>query len=321
MDHPEFLDLINVTWSINVSGSPTYILAQKLKALKHAIRSWLLEAFSNLNHEVAIAKSGLDDIQRCLEEEAHSEQLVNLEADAKTKYWNAIDNHEKLWVQKSRIRWLKDGDRCSRFFHVMAKVKRARNSIRSIITENGSEVSDLDQLGSYLSDFYENFHKKVDLEYHPHIFNCIPNILQDHDWLMLDAIPSDDEIKKAVWDLDPDSSPGLDGFSGSFFRRCWMIINLDVCRVVKGFFSSGILPYGIYANFLLLIPKVLGSFKKFMAITGVFEAEVEGLMEGLMCAKDMNVIQLRVESDSSAVVTMVHQRKIPWYALQQWMHL
>ncbi|XP_042497512.1 uncharacterized protein LOC122076249 [Macadamia integrifolia] len=64
--------------------------------------------------------------------------------------------------------------------------------------------------------------------------------------------------------------------------------------------------------------RVLATYKVFLGVTGVFEAEVEGLMEGLMRAKEMNFNQLWVESDSSAVVTSLHQRKIPWFALQRW---
>ncbi|XP_042518496.1 uncharacterized protein LOC122092225 [Macadamia integrifolia] len=40
--------------------------------------------------------------------------------------------------------------------------------------------------------------------------------------------------------------------------------------------------------------RVLGSYKIFMGIMGVFEAEMEGLMEGLMRARDMGINQLWV---------------------------
>ncbi|XP_042515384.1 uncharacterized protein LOC122089759 [Macadamia integrifolia] len=150
-----------------------------------------------------------------------------------------MENQEKLWLQKSRVRWLKEGDRCSRFFHVITRIKRSKNTIRCITFEDGVDISARDQMGSYLAEYYETFHKKVDLEDHPHIFNCIPRILQDSDQVMLDAIPSEEEIKRAVWDLDPDSSPGPDGFTGAFFIKCWDIIHDDVYRAVKGFSSSG----------------------------------------------------------------------------------
>ncbi|XP_042487646.1 uncharacterized protein LOC122067871 [Macadamia integrifolia] len=155
-----------------------------------------------------------------------------------------MENQEKLWLQKSKVRWLKEGDRCSRFFHVMTRIKRSKNTIRCITTEDGVDISDRDQMGSYLAEFYETFHKKVELEDHPQIFNYIPRILQDSDQEMLDAIPSEDVIKRAMWDLDPDSSPSPDGLTGVFFRKCWDIIHDDVYRAVKGFFSSVLRRFG-----------------------------------------------------------------------------
>ncbi|XP_042482620.1 uncharacterized protein LOC122062993 [Macadamia integrifolia] len=167
----------------------------KLKGLKPIIKPWSHGAFPNLDQEVVTSKSELDAIQSRIEVEACSDHLFDLKADAKTRSWKAIENHEKLWSQKSKIRWLKEGDRCSRFFHVMTRVERARNSIRSIVIDNEDEISDLDQLGSYLENFYKNFHKSLKLENHPQTFNCIPNILLDLDRLMLDASPSDAKIK------------------------------------------------------------------------------------------------------------------------------
>ncbi|XP_042489021.1 uncharacterized protein LOC122069148 [Macadamia integrifolia] len=57
LDHLDFLDLVNATWNIEVLGSPTYILAQKLKALKPIIKSSSRRAFPRLDQEVAISKS------------------------------------------------------------------------------------------------------------------------------------------------------------------------------------------------------------------------------------------------------------------------
>ncbi|XP_042483244.1 uncharacterized protein LOC122063609 [Macadamia integrifolia] len=53
--------------------------------------------------------------------------------------------------------------------------------------------------------------------------------------------------------------------------------------------------------------RVLGTYKVFMGVTGVFEAEKEGPIEGLLRAKDMGIDQSWVESDSSAVVMLIQK--------------
>ncbi|XP_042483605.1 uncharacterized protein LOC122063975 [Macadamia integrifolia] len=149
------------------------------------------------------------------------------EADAKTSLIKALDLHEKLWVEKAKIRWMKQGDRNSKFFHFSAKMRRIRNTIRCLKKQDGTIVEGREQLGDYIVQFYEDFHKATPTIDHVDLLDSIPMVLQQNDIFFLDSIPSDEEIKKAIWELDPDSSPGPDGFTGAFFRRCWNIVERE----------------------------------------------------------------------------------------------
>nr|GFB50926.1 RNA-directed DNA polymerase, eukaryota, reverse transcriptase zinc-binding domain protein [Tanacetum cinerariifolium] len=63
------------------------------------------------------------------------------------------------------------------------------------------------------------------------------------------------EIKKAVWDCGIDKSPGPDGFTFSFYRRYWKLIENDVVDVVTCFFHQDSFPKGGNSSFIILIPK------------------------------------------------------------------
>ncbi|KAL8546894.1 hypothetical protein ACS0TY_006564 [Phlomoides rotata] len=58
-------------------------------------------------------------------------------------------------------------------------------------------------------------------EFIHHVVNTVDNAT-------LSALPSVEEIKRAVFDMAPSSSPSPDGFSGSFYQACWDIITFDV---------------------------------------------------------------------------------------------
>jgi len=47
---------------------------------------------------------------------------------------------------------------------------------------------------------------------------------------------NDHEMKEAIFNLNPNSAPSLEGFGGIFYNSSWDIIGLDVCRVVHQFF-------------------------------------------------------------------------------------
>nr|GEW27525.1 hypothetical protein [Tanacetum cinerariifolium] len=69
--------------------------------------------------------------------------------EAKTikEYNNAVQDEEKFLCQQAKIEWLSDGDKNSRFFHVVLKGKNHRNIIDMVYDEKrerfkGSDVAE-----------------------------------------------------------------------------------------------------------------------------------------------------------------------------------
>ncbi|VFQ82763.1 unnamed protein product [Cuscuta campestris] len=73
--------------------------------------------------------------------------------------------------------------------------------------------------------------------------------------MLISKIPTPEEIKEAVWSLNPNSAPGPDGFNGFFFRACWDIIKEDVISATQEFFIGIPIPKCYGSTFITLIPK------------------------------------------------------------------
>ncbi|XP_042519178.1 uncharacterized protein LOC122092948 [Macadamia integrifolia] len=141
----------------------------------------------------------------------------------------------------------------------------------------GSWVLDQRGIAEYIASFFKKFHEPTTIIEHHDLLDCIPKILSNEDVASLEATPGIEEIKKAVWDMDPDSSPGPDGFLGKFFRKCWEIVETDFGKTVVYFFQMGYLPKGINKCFISLIPKSddASSLDKFRPICmGIFFCKV-----------------------------------------------
>ncbi|GJZ53290.1 methylenetetrahydrofolate reductase 1 [Tanacetum coccineum] len=67
---------------------------------------------------------------------------------------------------------------------------------------------------------------------------------------------TDDEIKRAMFDIGDDKAPGPDGYTSAFFKRGWDVVGLDVCNAICDFFDNGQILKEINHTFLALIPKV-----------------------------------------------------------------
>ncbi|GJU33568.1 RNA-directed DNA polymerase, eukaryota, reverse transcriptase zinc-binding domain protein [Tanacetum coccineum] len=72
--------------------------------------------------------------------------------------------------------------------------------------------------------------------------------------LMIKEI-SNDEIKKALFDIEDNKALGHDGFTSRFFNKSWEIIKDDFCAAIKEFFESRKLLGEINATIIALVPK------------------------------------------------------------------
>ncbi|XP_042495070.1 uncharacterized protein LOC122074306 [Macadamia integrifolia] len=268
MKEESFVDLVRDVWSREVRGGPIGRLAYKLRAVKGALKGWARQTFPNLDVALKEATAEVEEVQQTIDQIGMSDELYSREAEAKSKLLKAVEMHEKLWAEKARCNWAKLGDRNSKFFHLSVKVRRIKNSIRALKKQDGTMVSEPLQMADYVSFFFENFHKADHCIDHMELLQVIPNEVNREDSSILEAIPAKEEIKKVVWGLDPDSSPGPDGFPGAFFIQCWEIVGDDFCGAVIAFFRGGKLPNGVNNSFVTLIPKVEGaiSLDKFRPI-------------------------------------------------------
>ncbi|XP_043725602.1 uncharacterized protein LOC122672168 [Telopea speciosissima] len=268
LEHQSFMGMVEASWKEWISGSSSFVLAQKLKRLKPTLRAWARENFPNFEVQMQTTKTALESVQAEIDRLGMTYQLFACESDAKMAYSREMEGYEKLWAEKSRVKRRTLGDRCSKFFHLTTKLRRARKTIRTLKKADGEVLVDQDLIKHHVVDFFENFHKVVEVTEHAKILDCVPQVLEEADIFRMDSVPCESEIRAAVWDLDADSASGPDGFPGAFFRACWELVGSDVCKAVCFFFSSSHIPAGINNCLLALIPKVNGaaSLDKFKSL-------------------------------------------------------
>lgn len=73
---------------------------------------------------------------------------------------NSILQEEISWRQKSRVLWLKEGDKCTKFFHQLANSNRRSNAIESL-SVNGYISSNQQVIRDHVTHFYEPFFYKT----------------------------------------------------------------------------------------------------------------------------------------------------------------
>ena len=121
VSHPSFLNLVRSVWSSSITGSGTGVVVQKLKLLKMALRRWNWEVFGDIALNVTNANEKVMLIQGRIGSESFLVYLFRLETTALADLDSVLKQQEIFLKEKSRVRWLAEGDRNSKFFHSLLK--------------------------------------------------------------------------------------------------------------------------------------------------------------------------------------------------------
>ncbi|XP_057733852.1 uncharacterized protein LOC130949032 [Arachis stenosperma] len=85
------------------------------------------------------------------------------------------------------------------------------------------------------------------------------NRLEREEAEALEALPSVEEVKEAVWDCESSKAPGSDGYNMNFIKRCWDEIGREFTAAVLNFFETASLPTDANVTWVALAPKFIGA--------------------------------------------------------------
>lgn len=148
--HPEYGAAVRSCWA---DSTP---MVQNLSALSDMFQQWKTHTFGNLQIKKRELLARLGGIQRKQTSGSMNPYLMCLETQLQQELDTILYLEELLWHQRSRTKWLADGDRNTRYYHLKTITRRRRNQILMLRNEQGDWVEDEDVLKSMVNGFYIN---------------------------------------------------------------------------------------------------------------------------------------------------------------------
>ncbi|KAK2660969.1 hypothetical protein Ddye_007502 [Dipteronia dyeriana] len=190
---------------------------------------------------------------------------------AKLKFTKEIIKRkdEQMWCQKSRVKWLKKGDRNSKIFHIMANGRMRSNYIEEIFV-NGARISAPNLVKEGVRNFYESQFHNVTWR-RPSIYGMNLKSLSAVERLCLEKPFSGVEVWEALSSCDGNKVLGPDGLNLNFVKSNWEWIQEDFMRFIHGFHEDSMIVKDLNKTFIDLIPKCSKpeSMKDFRSISVV----------------------------------------------------
>ncbi|KAL0287676.1 UNVERIFIED_CONTAM: hypothetical protein Scaly_2757100 [Sesamum calycinum] len=171
--------------------------------------------FGNVFDNVAAVERGLKEVDEAYDQDPCDSMIVECNR-CSAELVRVLAQEETFWRQKAGIRWAKDGERNTRYFHALVQKRRFRGTIFGIQHE-GEYLTDPIAIKDSVVSFFQRlltaelvFPEEMDSEH-------LEDGFTDEDRRFLCVMSTLEEVREVVFSIDPDSVAGPDGFGAVFF--------------------------------------------------------------------------------------------------------
>lgn len=199
--------VIEQIWGEGASAS----ILVKIKQVAVGLKSWESEKFGSVRRSIKELREELDGLQRM----APTDLIMRQRREVEVK----IDQHreEIMWCQRSRINWLKYGDRNSKFFHQFAKQRGKINRINGILGEDNRWRSDQQEIGGVFVKYFRDLFTAGNGVIRNENFEAVSSRLSEDQVQFMSGSFSRGEVEIALKGMGPTKAPGPDGLPPLFY--------------------------------------------------------------------------------------------------------
>lgn len=223
-EQEEVTHLVDQAWN----STPMDSVITKLNNCRRNIINWAKEKQTQRN---LLIKKNQEALEKALTSpQPDSELILSINAVLK----NAYLDEEQFWLQRSRIQWLKKGDRNTGFFHAATRTRRTINSIPVLEDTQGGAVYEEQEIAWVISDYFTKIFTSNGNNSFSQLQNLLTPKVTPEMNAMLTSIPSDSEITAAVKSINGDKAPGLMDSRQPFIRLIgilWAMMLLGMSEV------------------------------------------------------------------------------------------
>jgi len=125
LQNRDFKGVVEEAWrNQNVSGWMSFVLKEKLKCLKVTLKEWSKGEYGGMEERLVRLVEDIKNLDEKGEEGTLTEREVGLRKEMFKELWRLLKAKDALLVQRSRSRWLKEGDANSKFFHKCINLRK-----------------------------------------------------------------------------------------------------------------------------------------------------------------------------------------------------
>ncbi|XP_048232195.1 uncharacterized protein LOC125370487 [Ricinus communis] len=179
---------------------------ERVKTCGRKLMRWDKEVFGNVRRNLGDVRRKLEIAQGGSQFELNMSECRRLEGELN----QLLMLEESLWLQRSRIQWLQEGDRNTTFFHRQATQRHKRNTVEGIRDDYGNWWRDEKEIARVMTDYFKNIFKSETPRNMHKVINLIESRVTTEMIEQLTQPYTPDETYRALRQMHPTKAPGPD---------------------------------------------------------------------------------------------------------------
>ena len=189
-------------------------------------------ASSARKNEISILERKLDNLQNKIniitENDKNHDKIYKQITEIENNLENLYSVKAKGAQVRSRIKWVEQGEKNTKYFLGLEKSRQTRKTITSLYNDKGEITDNQSEILQISKSYYENLYKSTNPnpeEICDYINETkITKKLTKKESSVCDGELSIDECTEAIFNMRLNRSPGYDGITVEFYRQFWPLL-------------------------------------------------------------------------------------------------
>jgi hypothetical protein len=250
LEEEDYKEVVKETWESEVHGKNENV-AGAIRGVLGGLTDWSKNILGDLDERISKVKKELEMWRRkgICSEQVRRESLLRYKLDRLEEQKNTY------WKQWAHVKWMKEGDRNTKYFHSVASERRRVNKIKKLRREDGSVVEEEGAKKEVVTNYFINlFSSNVGTRMDELLSQIDSRVTPEMNELLCKEF-SAAEVKEALDNIGDLKAPGMDGMPSIFYKQSWELVGEKVTTEVLNVLNGGPMPQGWNDTCVVLIPK------------------------------------------------------------------
>ena len=141
-----------------------------------------------------------------------------------------LDRKAWMWSQRSRVRWVSQGDSNTKYFHSQATQRHRKNKILGIKDEIGTWQDQPTEIAVVLVNYFQELFSSTRLNSTSSVLDQVQPVITSEMNNQLSSRFLASEVAMVLKEMASLKAPGPDDMPPHFYQHFWLLFNGDITQ-------------------------------------------------------------------------------------------